>query len=187
MFAGRLIEDKRLHLLLDAVAILAAKRSGPLLRIIGGGADRTALAARARDLGIEQAVRFEGTLPTSDELWRYLARSDVAIQPSAREGFGMFALEAMAAGLPVVYCRSPESATGELVRNGIEGLAVAPDPRALAKALDHLLDDQESRRAMAARAVKRAGAYDWALVTDSFLALAVELTGGSAEQKRSDG
>ena len=85
----------------------------------------------------------------------------MAVQPSEREGFGLFPLEAMAAGLPVVYCESPESAVPELVRDGVEGICTAPEPKALAAALERLLADGEEWRRLHENAVKRASGYDW--------------------------
>jgi glycosyltransferase involved in cell wall biosynthesis len=85
----------------------------------------------------------------------------VAVQPSEREGFGLFPLEAMAAGLPVVYCESSESAVPELVRDGVEGICTAPDPAALARVLDRLLTDDVEWTRLRTNALTRAAGYDW--------------------------
>ena len=171
VYAGRLRADKRLELLLQAVARLAPRHPGPLLTLIGDGPERGRLEAEARALGIGERVRFLGRLPTSQEVWRELGGARIAVQPSAREGFGLFALEAMAAGLPVVYCESPDSAVGELVRAGGEGLATAPDPAALASALDLLLTDSGTYARLAAAARQRAAEFDWAPLAARFESL----------------
>jgi glycosyltransferase involved in cell wall biosynthesis len=168
IYAGRLLEHKRLDLLLRAVQILARDASaggpqGPWLTVFGEGPDRRRLEALAGELGIAGRVVFRGHVKSSEEVWRELGRARLAVQPSAREGFGLFPLEAMAAGLPVVYCGSPESAVGELVRDGTEGVAVAADPAALAAALAALLEpagEAEIRR-LGRNAEARAAAYDW--------------------------
>ncbi len=194
VFAGRLIKEKRVDLLLDAVAILARSTPGLLLKIIGDGPERSSLLAQMKRLGLEESVDYAGRLPTSEAVWRHLGRAKVAVQPSAREGFGLFALEAMAAGLPVVYCRSSESAIGELVRDGVEGLEVLAEPSAIAAALDNLLADEEKLRDMAARAIERASGYDWDTAAAALIQIAHELVGqrqqtsdGSLEQTQSDG
>jgi glycosyltransferase involved in cell wall biosynthesis len=64
-------------------------------------------------------------------------------------------------GLPVVYCQSPESAVGELVRDGVEGVAVPPEPEKLAAVLTRLLEDDAEWRRLSANAVARAAGYDW--------------------------
>jgi glycosyltransferase involved in cell wall biosynthesis len=106
-------------------------------------------------------VDFRGHVETSEEVWENLGRAQIAVQPSEREGFGLFPLEAMAAGLPVVYCESPESAVPELVRHGVEGFCCPPEPAALAEALDRLLTNGEEWSRLQRNALERAAGYDW--------------------------
>jgi glycosyltransferase involved in cell wall biosynthesis len=171
IYAGRLLEHKRLDLLLRAVQVLV-RRGGldggggdarPRLTIFGEGPDRERLEAMAAELGIAGLVAFRDHVRSSEEVWRELGRARVAVQPSAREGFGLFPLEAMAAGLPVVHCESPESAVGELVRNEVEGIAAAADPGALAAVLAGLLAPagEAERRRLGGNAMARAAHYDW--------------------------
>jgi glycosyltransferase involved in cell wall biosynthesis len=166
IYAGRLLEHKRLELVLRAVRILARNGTGgdgPLLTVFGEGPDRPRLERLAGDLGVAGRVHFRGHVKTSEEVWHELGRARIAVQPSAREGFGLFPLEAMAAGLPVVYCGSTESAVGELVRDGIDGVEVAADPGAFATTLAPLLapEGEDERRRLSANALARAAAYDW--------------------------
>jgi len=167
VYAGRLLREKRVDLLLEAVARLAPDRPGPLLAVIGDGPDRerlTTLAARLGLLGASPRVTFLGRLAANTDVWRALGASRIAVQPSSREGFGLFPLEAMAAGLPVVYCESPESALGELVEPGVHGLCTQPQPGALAAALDRLLGDPAEVSRMSAAALLHAARYDWSRV-----------------------
>ncbi|MEA2599544.1 MAG: hypothetical protein QOF89_536 [Acidobacteriota bacterium] len=161
VYAGRLLREKRIDLLLRAVALLKDRHPGVLLTIFGDGPYREALVRLANELGITDRVDFRGHVPTYSEVWAGLGRARVAVQPSEREGFGLFPLEAMAAGLPVVYCESPESAVPELVRDGIEGICTAPDPAALARTLDRLLTDDAEWSRLRANALARAAGYDW--------------------------
>jgi glycosyltransferase involved in cell wall biosynthesis len=160
LFAGRLTRERRLDLLLAALARLTAGHAGLLLTIAGDGPSRGDLERRAADLGLSAAVRFTGKLP-SHALWRAMGGACVAVQPSSQDSFGMFPLEAMAAGLPVVYCLAPASAVPELVRDQVEGLAADPEPEALAAALGRLLDDPAARGRLAAAALVRAREFDW--------------------------
>ncbi len=74
----------------------------------------------------------------------------------------------MAAGLPVVYCASGESAVSELVRHGREGLAAAADPDGLAAAMATLLSDGEEAARLGGNALARARAYDWDRIAERF-------------------
>jgi glycosyltransferase involved in cell wall biosynthesis len=161
IYAGRLLREKRIDLLLRAVALLAPRHPGILLTVFGNGPHKEALVKLADELGIADRVDFRGHVETSEEVWRHLGQARIAVQPSEREGFGLFPLEAMAAGLPVVYCESPESAVPELVRDGVEGLCTAPEPAALAAALDRLLTDEAEWSRLRRNALERASGYDW--------------------------
>ncbi len=161
IYAGRLLREKRIELLIRAVALLAPRHPGTLLTIFGDGYHLEALVKLAKELGISDRIDFRGHVETSEEVWRHLGRARIAVQPSEREGFGLFPLEAMAAGLPVVYCESPESALPELVRDGVEGLRAAADPAALAAALDRLLTDEAEHSRLRGNALERASGYDW--------------------------
>lgn len=173
VFVGRLIEHKRLDLLLRAVARLRPRADAPvLLTVLGDGPDRARFVARVAELGLANRVRHLIRLDDSDAVYAELAGAKIAVQPSAREGFGLFPLEALAAGLPVVHCTSSESAVGEIVRDWTEGFAVAPDPAALAAAIDRLLDDDALRATLGAGARLRAAGYDWSRIAARFEELA---------------
>lgn len=160
VYAGRLLREKRIDLLLEAVARL--KTPGPRLAVYGDGPDRSRLEEMAGRLGLDGTVLFRGYLPSNTDVWRKMGESRIAVQPSSREGFGLFPLEAMAAGLPVVYCESSESALSELVEHGVHGLRTAADPDALAAALGRLLGDEPERQRLAESALAHARAFDWA-------------------------
>jgi glycosyltransferase involved in cell wall biosynthesis len=167
VYAGRLLADKRVDLLLRAGARLTGESkpgTEPLLTVVGDGPERPSLERLAGELGIGSRVVFAGRLPTPQEVWARLGAAQLAVQPSAREGFGLFPLEAMAAGLPVVYCAAERSAVGEVVRDGVEGVMSSADPAALAAVLGRLLADPAERARLAEGARRRAAEHDWAAV-----------------------
>lgn len=144
------------------------------LRIVGGGPELPALRARARALGLGEAVCFLGEVPGERAVRREYFQADVFCLPSRQEGFGIAFLEAMAAGLPVVGAAA--GAVPEVVPEGEAGLLVPPrDPEALAAALIRLLGDAELRRRLGGAGRRRARGYDWSVVAERFLA-AVGLT-----------
>jgi glycosyltransferase involved in cell wall biosynthesis len=167
VYAGRLLDDKRVDVLLRAVALMP-RGGSPVLAVIGDGPDRARLEALTAELGLGDAVRFTGRLPEPEDVWRRLAAARVAVQPSRREGFGLFPLEAMACGLPVVHCSSPDSALRFLARDGVEGIETPPEPAALAAALERLLGDEGGWARLAAAASRRAEEHDWERVAARF-------------------
>lgn len=180
VYAGRLLREKRVDLLLEAVAKLAPKQPGPLLAVIGDGPDRERLTGLAERLGLlspgpDAVVTFHGHLRTNVDVWRKIGAARIAVQPSSREGFGLFPLEAMAAGLPVVYCESTESALGELVEPGVHGVSTPAQPGALAAALDRLLADPEEVRRLGDNARRHAARYDWSAVAGEMEAVFLSL------------
>lgn len=175
IYAGRLMKEKRVDLLLEAIAKLNLNSNEIILQIIGDGPERDRLEFLARDLKIDQQVKFLGQLSTIEEVWRHLAQAKIAIQPSEREGFGMFPLEAMAVGTPVIYCNSEESAVSYLVRDGIEGIAVNSDSNSLARAISSLLENEEEWLRLSKNAQKRSKGFDWGKISDELESFLYEL------------
>jgi len=141
-----LIPRKALDVLLDALALLAEAGSRPWLWIAGDGPVRGDLERQARDLGLEEQVRLLGRRTDVADL---LAACDLFVIPSHREGLGVAALEAMAAGRPVVA--TAVGGLQEAVVEGRTGLLVPPgDARALATAIERLMLDDILRVSLGA-------------------------------------
>jgi len=175
LYAGRLIPEKRVGLLLRAVARMKTTEPRALLRIVGEGSDEARLRRLAAELEIEDRVEWVGRLEGEESIWRALGAARVAVQPSQREGFGIFPLEALAAGLPVVCVESPENAAVELVTDGRTGRIVANDPECLAVALDELVGDPSLRERMSSAAVESADRFDASVIAKRFLGIASRL------------
>ena len=88
----------------DCVGILARvnRRVPCRLLVVGDGPDADVMRAEATRLGVAKAISFVGA---TARVGHYFAQADVLLLPSASESFGMAALEAMAAGVPVVGSR----------------------------------------------------------------------------------
>jgi glycosyltransferase involved in cell wall biosynthesis len=131
----RLNMRKRGGPLLDVVARARAglgDRVRLRLTLVGEGPQGRRLRRRAERLGLTDVVRFAGYLPR-EEVREVLARSDVFVLASWLESFGIAALEARAAGVPVVAL--DRGGIKEFVRHGRDGLLARTD-RELA---DHLV------------------------------------------------
>jgi glycosyltransferase involved in cell wall biosynthesis len=151
------IHYKGLDVLLDAWQQVYAARpdAGFLLLLVGSGQDREVLR---RDLASlpPDAVRWEDRWVHDPAVIRqYLAAGDVAILSSRHEGFAVAVIEAMACGLPVVATDVPGVA--EALGDQPTGFIVpSEDPRALADALQRILDDEPLRHRLSSRARRRA-------------------------------
>lgn len=102
LFVGRLVSDKGVDILLDALALLAGRGLRPHLTIIGEGPERETLERQTETLGLSTQVFFAG-LVRGEELVRSMNRYRVLVVPSRyREPFGIVALEGIACGCMVV-------------------------------------------------------------------------------------
>jgi hypothetical protein len=105
-----------------------------------------------RELGINVLPQLQ---PNSQELRKVFWGSDVFSLPSRSEPFGMAAVEALAAGLPIVT--SDAGGLSEIVEDGVSGFRVAAgDGASLGAALDRMIDSPPLRQAMGASARLRA-------------------------------
>jgi glycosyltransferase involved in cell wall biosynthesis len=102
VFLGRVVSDKGVDLLLQAVANLKTDDLTPRLTLIGSGEEMPALRQQAIDLGIDTQVTFSGP-KTGEELVKLLNQHKILVVPSLwHEPFGVVALEGIACGCVVV-------------------------------------------------------------------------------------
>lgn len=141
---GTLRQVKGTDMLLRAFAQLGQQLPQAQLLVVGDGPEWDALQALADELGIRDQTVFTGNRSDVADL---LAAMGVFVLSSHWEGLPIAALEAMAAGLPVVA--TAVGGTPGVVLGGKTGLLVpASDPPALAQALQQLLSDPQRARAM---------------------------------------
>ena len=149
LFLGRLVARKGIFDLLEALARIRARFPTVRLRC-GGDGDVAAVAARARELGVDDCVELVGWVSGSVKQ-QVLAEATVYVLPSYAEGLPMGVLEAMIAGAPVVA--TLVGGVADVVDNDVDGFLVAPgDVPALADRIMRLLGDPGLREAFAARA-----------------------------------
>jgi glycosyltransferase involved in cell wall biosynthesis len=115
---------------LDGVAVSAI--------LVGDGPERAGAEKYVRDRGLGEAIAFAGRLPRQ-RILDVFARTDAYVQPSVKESFGLAALEARTAGLPII-ARS-QTGTTQFVHDGVEGL-LADDDRGMADAIVRLGRDR---------------------------------------------
>ncbi len=137
LFVGRLSPRKGVDMLLEALARVRA-RSPVELAIVGAGTEETALRAAAEALGLDDCVRFTGTL-SQTEVAAELARTHVCCLPSVRESSGTVLLEAMAAARPVIAL--DHGAPAEIVDSEVGLLIPATGHRSVVERLTWALID----------------------------------------------
>jgi len=147
--AMRLAVRKRGRALLDVLPGVLRRLPPDVrlkVRIAGDGPARAALERRARSLGLREVVEFLGTIDR-ENIRDLLAGSDFFVLPTELEAFGIAALEARAAGLPVVAMRA--GGVAGFVVHGENGL-LAGDDHELGDHLARLASDRELRERIAA-------------------------------------
>lgn len=156
VFAGRVVAEKGVDDLVDAVALLSGPY--PQLRAVvaGSGQHLEAVRRRAVERGVSERIDFVGWAKRGD-VAAWLAAADLVVAPSRigvdgwQEGQGLSIIEAMAQARPVVA-----TATGgiaETIEDGVTGVLVPPEnPAALARAISRILTDPAGSAAMGERA-----------------------------------
>jgi glycosyltransferase involved in cell wall biosynthesis len=139
---GRLIEHKRIDMLLDAIAQLHASGYNVTCRIIGDGPDNAALHAQVESLGLANAVEFRHDVREQKDLYGLIKSARLFAFPSAREGFGIAVLEAIACGLPVLTTSAPDNLARHLVADYAAGVVCDSSVAAFAAGLRDLLADR---------------------------------------------
>ncbi len=160
LFVGRLIDDKKVDVLLQAVHRLLDEFPEIRCTIVGDGPERERLERLAVSLGMAERVRFTG-LVEGDQTFAMMKSARAFALPSIREGFGITVLEAMASGCVPVVARGPYTAAPDLVRDGFDGLVCDATPESVAATLGSLLRDPARLASMKVRAKRSAAKSDW--------------------------
>jgi glycogen(starch) synthase len=163
-FVGRGVREKGAHILIEALPKVRAQYHDAKLIIVGGGY-RDHLVRQANDLGIARHVYFTGFIP-DDTLLRIYKVIDVACYPSLYEPFGIVALEAMAAGVPVVV--SDAGGLREIVEPDVTGTVTwANNSDSLAWGLARVLKNPGHARQMADNAARHVReVYNWGRIAE---------------------
>jgi glycosyltransferase involved in cell wall biosynthesis len=179
VFLGRLVSDKGLPVLLEALARLSLSGTQATLTVIGDGPDAASLRAETRRLGLATQVEFAGVV-TGAGLVDLLNRHQILVVPSVwDEPFGVVALEGIACGLvPIV------AASGGLPgAAGVCGVVVPKsDPAALAGALERLLKSPPERARLRTHAPAHLARHRRDVVAAEYLAVLERVVGHHRRQ-----
>ena len=169
---GRLVPEKGFNNLLSVFRELAVRFHEWRLTILGEGPERKRLEAQGKELGIGDKVLMPGAVGNVSEWYE---AADLYVMTSRFEGFPNTLVEAMAHGLAVVGVDC-DTGPRDIIRHEVDGLLVSQDnPKALERALATLMDDENLRRRLAARAVEARGRFSLERVAGQWEALFEEL------------
>jgi glycogen(starch) synthase len=165
-FVGRLVREKGVDTLIEAAPAVLSRHPEVKFVIAGNGPYEDALRRMTWDRGLYEKVQFAGYVDKQTRNKLYKA-SDIAVFPSFYEPFGIVALEAMAARVPVVV--SDVGGLSEIVVDGIDGYKVPPgNAGALADGILSLLDNPSMASRMCQKAFyKVQEAYNWDMIASA--------------------
>jgi glycosyltransferase involved in cell wall biosynthesis len=159
LFVGRLVYEKGVHVLVNAVSRVLEKVNAKFI-IVGNGYMKEQLSNIVKNMGFAHKVMFTGFV--DDETLKKLQKcADVSVVPSLFEPFGIVALEAMAAKSPVVV--SDTGGLSEIVEHDVTGVKVyADNPESLAWGITKVLTDDSYANWLRNNAYKKIHEkYDW--------------------------
>jgi glycosyltransferase involved in cell wall biosynthesis len=140
IFVGRLLAHKNVDLVLDALRILRDEGTTLSCAVVGEGPERDELDRQVDRLGLTDQVRFLGRIEDSAGVWGLMKSSGALVLPSAREGFGIVVIEALACGVPVITVEHPDNQARHLVDHGVTGWICDLTAADLAKAIREMMD-----------------------------------------------
>ena len=179
LFAARLVEEKGVHVLLDAVRLLRARSDVPAftLDVIGSGALRGAIEAVAAEANGAVTIRVLDPVPYGPPFFSLVTEHDALVIPSISDEQPRLVYDSFSQGVPVLASATPGIAA--CVDDGRTGRLVTPrDPAALADLIVAALSDRNAIRAMGRTALSVAAAYThrtmhaqrWQLLSDRIAA-----------------
>lgn len=168
LYLGRLKAYKSVNVLIQAFRIVLSERPEARLVIAGDGEEREPLKRLAKDLRLsESQIRFVGHVSHQEKV-KLLQEAWMLVNPSFMEGWGIVAIEASAAGTPVIASDVPglrdsvrHEGTGYLVEYG--------DVKGFAERIQLIIRDKELREGLATNAQVWASNFSWAKSSETFL------------------
>jgi glycosyltransferase involved in cell wall biosynthesis len=161
IFAGRLLPNKNVQLLIQAVKLV--KRTKPDVRclIVGNGPERTRLEQLVAELKLENNITFYNFLEDHNELYALMKSSKMFVLPSVREGFSLVSIEANACGIPVITTSHEHNAARELIIEGRNGYLADLDVKHVAAQMRLVLRNSGEQLAPLQAVEQDFGTYRW--------------------------
>lgn len=164
-FVGRMVTEKGVHVLLESIPFILEQHHDVKFVLAGKGPNLEDLKHMATTMGIEQKIIFTGFID-EEVKYKLLNIASVAVFPSLYEPFGIVALEAMAAGTPVIV--SGVGGLQEVVSHEEDGFTVIPgDASSLAAHVVRMLKNGRMAQTMSERAWNKViASYNWERIAE---------------------
>jgi len=130
---------KGIAYLLEALSQIKEERQDFVLDIVGDGPNRSEYEQLARNLGLDNIVKFHGGQP---EIVSFMQSCNFFVLPSLYENFGVVYIEAMACGKPVIATNA--GGPSEIVNEDVGTLVPPKDVKALREAIEYMLDNYQN-------------------------------------------
>ncbi len=155
LYTGRLVKDKNVDKLVQAMAIVVKTNPSIRCTIVGHGVEKPNLEKLISKLKLAKQITLLDPLADAQDVYRYMKAAKVFVLPSVREGFGIVALEALGCNTPVVTVDSASNAARHLVEEGVNGSVVPLEPHSLADAISYWATTKPADFS------KQVSLYDW--------------------------
>ncbi len=163
IFAGRLIKEKNVDVLIQSLVTVKEKIPDIICLIIGNGPELSKLEILASELQLKENIIFKDFMENYDDLIGHMKSSKVLVLPSTREGFGMVVIEANACGIPVVTVDHPMNAAVDLVIDGVNGFKTQLETEDMS---DKIIKSIESQNEFHDKCIEISSEYDWEIIVD---------------------
>lgn len=141
IFTGRLLPNKNVNLLIDAIGMLKKTHPDISCYIVGGGPELPKLKAQVKRLHLNHNVTLTDYVELSEDVFSLMKSSRVFVLPSTREGFGITVLEAYACGLSTVTVNHPDNAAQYIAPKN-RSIICDPTAEAIARAIEKSLSSK---------------------------------------------
>ncbi|HOJ10231.1 MAG TPA: glycosyltransferase family 4 protein [Clostridiales bacterium] len=174
-FVGRIVNEKGVHILIDAIPKILCHYYDVKFVIAGKGPELDYLHGKVCAMNIEHKVYFTGYI-SEEVLGKLYKCADIAVFPSLYEPFGIVALEGIMANVPIVV--SDAGGLGEIVEHGVDGLKFySGNPSSLADCILEILFNPEKAEIMKKKALDKVrNIYNWDSIADQTFEVYREIT-----------
>ncbi|MBS7530125.1 DUF1957 domain-containing protein [Hazenella sp. IB182353] len=159
LFVGRLVYEKGVHILIEAIPTILKKQPHIKLIIAGEGSEKSFLESKIKHLNIQKNVIFTGFV-ADDQRNMFYRMSDICVIPSLSEPFGLVALEAMSYKLPLIV--SSVGGLAEIVQHKENGLTMMNcHSKSLSDQVNWILENPAHVKKLTQNAYRTLNQYSW--------------------------